>query len=165
MLVQIADFIAGSLARMYDPKKFSARAEDIHDLLRAKARFVIDWPKRFRSLPPPLFAESSHDERVRRYCLERVWEYLDQHEGAGDPDIAARVEALHGLLFWYEAEGRDAWIATAKLTEAEPPHPRNQRPGSAPPCRQASAAPRAHQQDCWLVRARARLQSNQPISC
>jgi hypothetical protein len=42
---------------------------------------------------------------------------LDQHEGAGDPDIAARVEALHGLLFWYEAEGRDAWIATAKLAE------------------------------------------------
>jgi hypothetical protein len=117
VFIQAADFIAGSLARMYDPKKLSPRAKEIHDVLRPKARFVIDWPKRFRPLAPVVRAASKHDDRVRQHCLARVWDYFEGHDNSGDPDVAARVEALRCLLFWYDTHGDREWVATGKLTD------------------------------------------------
>ncbi|HYD52145.1 MAG TPA: DUF3800 domain-containing protein [Gemmatimonadaceae bacterium] len=117
VLIQVADFVAGSLARLYDPKKLSPRAREIQAMLMPRAWFVIDWPKRFRLQQPLELARSVHDDRVRHKCLERVWSYVEEHEDSGDADVTLRVEALRCLLFWFEAEGEDAWLVTEKLTE------------------------------------------------
>lgn len=141
VLIQVADFIAGSLARIYDHKKFSSRAEDIHRALQPNALYVTDWPKRFRNPPPLKRAASEHDENVRRFCLERVQDFIAEHLDTEDPDVKARTAALEYLLFRYEWAGEDAWTPTEKLQEylaevcAEPPSAHNIRSKMIAPLR------------------------------
>jgi hypothetical protein len=115
-LIQCADFIAGSLARIYDPKKSSPRADEILRILHPNARFVFDWPKRFRRAPISL-AASKHDSIVREFSREQVWAYLHGHERSDDEDVVGRVEALNRLLFACEVEDGDPWVATRTLQE------------------------------------------------
>ncbi|ABC81622.1 DUF3800 domain-containing protein [Anaeromyxobacter dehalogenans] len=117
VLIQVADFIAGSLARIYDHKKFSSRAEEIHRALQPNALYVTDWPKRFRNPPPLKRLDSEHDEKVRRYCLERVQDFIAEHLDSEDPDVKARTAALEFLLFRYEWAGEDAWTPTGSLQD------------------------------------------------
>lgn len=141
VLIQVADFVAGSLARIYDHKKFSSRAEDIHRALQPNALYVTDWPKRFRNPPPLKQLASEHDDRVRRYCLERVQDFIAEHLDSDDPDVKARTAALEFLLFRYEWAGEDAWTPTGSLQDylaevcVEPPSAHNIRSKMIAPLR------------------------------
>jgi hypothetical protein len=116
VLIQAADFVAGSLARIYDPKKLSPRAGEILRVLYPKARFVFDWPKRFQRAPSPL-GSSKHDAVVREFSREQVWSYLRQYEQIEDEEVVGRVETLNRLLFAAEVEDGDPWVATSKLQD------------------------------------------------
>jgi hypothetical protein len=117
-LIQLADFIAGSLSRIYDPKKQSPARSDIHDLLRGKALFVVDWPKRFRAPLCPLVGGSPHDDLVRRFCADRAGDFLVEHGDSEDPEILAQVEALGFLQFTFEAISETEWVPMDRLREA-----------------------------------------------
>jgi hypothetical protein len=115
-LIQCADFIAGSLARIYDRKKVSPHTDEILRVLHTKARFVFDWPKLFRRAPISLGA-TKHDDIVREFSRDQVWAYLHGHDRSDDEEVVGRVEALNRLLFACEVEDGDPWVATRTLQE------------------------------------------------
>jgi hypothetical protein len=116
-LVQLADFVAGSLARLFDPKKLSPAKDEIQDLLRTKALFVVDWPKRFRAPLRPLLGGSPHDVAVRRYCVEAAQSFLRAHGDPDDPEVLARVEALGYLLFTFESASETEWVSGDEILD------------------------------------------------
>lgn len=116
-LIQLADFVSGSLARLFDPKKLSPAKDEIQDLLRSKALFVVDWPKRFRASLRPLVGGSRHDIAVRRFCVEAVQSYLRSHADPSDPEVLARVETLGYLLFTFESVSETEWVAADHLRD------------------------------------------------
>jgi hypothetical protein len=116
-LIQLADMIAGSLSKIYDPKKRSPGKEEIHELLRGKALYVVDWPKRFRAVPQPLVGGSPHDYTVRRYCMDQAHRFVAAHEDEENEETRAQVEVLSFLLFNFEAVSEGAWVPMDRLRE------------------------------------------------
>lgn len=117
-LIQLADMVAGSLARIYDPKKRLAAKDEIHELLQAKALYVIDWPKRFRAVPRPIAGGSPHDVAVRQYCMSSAHRFLQANGESEDPVAIAQVEALSFLLFTFEAVNEAEWVPMGRLHDA-----------------------------------------------
>jgi hypothetical protein len=116
-LVQLADMIAGSLSKIYDPKKRSPAKDEIHELLRGRALYVVDWPKRFRAVPQPIVGGSPHDYTVRRYCMDAVHRFLSEYEDSEDELRRAQVEVLSFLLFNFEAVNDATWVPMDRLRE------------------------------------------------
>ena len=116
--IQLADFIAGSLARLYDPKKRSDESINLfRDALLPKALFVTDWPKRYSTPDVPRPGGSPHDATVRRYCLDQVQSFLGELGEPEDSELALVVETLRHLLFSFHEFGEDEYIATKQIVE------------------------------------------------
>jgi hypothetical protein len=87
VLVQLADIVAGLLARVYDPGKLLARPEEL------PVRY------RVRSDPGDLPTSGSPDERIARHSIALAETFIAKHEAAADDDARARVAVLERLLF------------------------------------------------------------------
>ena len=116
VLLQVADFISGSLARALDPGKLSPEAKPILDLIAKRSIGLETWPP--RSLPDPeLFADETpdgrHDELIRRHCLRQAENFLERNRNLrdGDDHTRAQVEVLLFLLFklQYVNERKFVW--------------------------------------------------------
>jgi len=98
-LLQVADVFAGSLARIYDAKKLSTRAEEIKMVLRENVATTA-WPRSREETFLPLSEHTSEsDERIRRYCLKRAEVQLQAMDrSTDDPDGRARATFLDTLI-------------------------------------------------------------------
>jgi hypothetical protein len=122
VLLQVADFLSGSIARALDPKKLSPEAPSILGLVMKRAFAVDTWPP--RSLPAPeLFADevgfTAHDELIRRHCLRQVELFLEQNEAASEVDerVRAQSELLRFLLFKIKFVDRRAFVSTGEIID------------------------------------------------
>lgn len=116
-MLQLADFVAGSIARVVDPTRAeheSVRGE-ILTLLRPRLAGIEEWPPRHRSLrPPSTEAQPEHDRAIEALSVNRTMDVLEKLEDDEDPVTGARRAVLKYLLFTQRFEG-DPYVATAKL--------------------------------------------------
>jgi hypothetical protein len=119
ILVQLADVMAGLLARVYDPTKRLARPEELLALLRDRLLVLDEWPPMFRVKPGTgeLPRDDSPDERIAEYSVRVAETYAATHEDATDNDIRARVAVLERLLFERRFAGGDRAVATGALLD------------------------------------------------
>lgn len=98
-LLQVADVYAGSLARIYDAKKLSERAEELRTVLRDSVA-ITAWPRSREETFPPLSEHiNGSDERIRRYCLKRAEAQLQTIGiSTDDPEDRARATFLDTLI-------------------------------------------------------------------
>lgn len=116
--LQLADFIAGSLARAYDVKKASPHAQRFLGLMRTHALSVITWPPRPRPAPEARPGDAAHDHQVRSFCVERAANFLAEHHDSCDPNRAAQVALLEHLLFHFDWVSDAEWVPTAALQDS-----------------------------------------------
>ncbi|NOK39669.1 DUF3800 domain-containing protein [Corallococcus exercitus] len=117
-LLQIADFISGALARVYDAKKVSPRAQEFTELMRTHALSVTTWPPKPRPPPPVRGEGTSHDHAVRDYCVHQSARALAEYSNTSDPNRAAQAAFLECLLFHFDWVSETEWVSTAVLQEA-----------------------------------------------
>lgn len=99
LLLQAADFFAGTLARVYDDEKVSDRSEEFKSILRDRVSVTL-WPRGIEEghLPVAEYA-SEDDESIRRYCVQSARAYLTAAERQSeDRDELARAIFLDALL-------------------------------------------------------------------
>lgn len=116
VLLQAADFFAGTLARVYDETKVSERSEEFRSLLRDRVSVTL-WPKGSEEGHLPVTEHASEDdESIRRYCVRRAEEYLStaarQRE---DRDELARAIFLDALLANHSLGEAGAYLSTQSL--------------------------------------------------
>jgi hypothetical protein len=99
VLLQTADFYAGTLARIYDEKKLSDRAEELRGVLRDSVATTV-WPRSREGAFIPLEEHvSANDERIRRHCVKRAEAYLlSLGQQPDDPDDRARATFVDTLI-------------------------------------------------------------------
>lgn len=119
-LVQLADFVAGSVARVLDPKKQSPRAEEILKILRPQAIGIEEWPPRRRSfsVAPAGAAPEADDQLVAEQSLMSVVNFIEDHADDADPDVVMQVEAAKFLVFHYQHVTQERYISKEALIQA-----------------------------------------------
>lgn len=120
VLVQLADFVAGSVARDLDPKKQSSRSPEILQLLRPQAIGIEEWPPRRRSftVAPAAPATSADDRLVAEQSLMSAVNFIEDHGDDADPDVLMQVEAAKFLVFHYQHVTPERYIAKEALIQA-----------------------------------------------
>ena len=122
VMLQVADFISGSLARCLDPDKTSSRHKDILGLLAKRSVGIDVWPPR---LIPETAANLDISQprylnlHIRRHCIRQAHIFLDQMQSVSDSDenIRVQVETLKYLLFHAQFISDTEFVITNKILD------------------------------------------------
>lgn len=116
-LLQLADFIAGTVARLYDPKRESLAGPQFAEVLRDRAMLILAWPPEDRPLATLGGRGTRADRRIREYALGRVFALLAKGEPGPDPADLAQVAVMEHLLFHFQSISEREYVATGHLRE------------------------------------------------
>jgi len=97
--VQIADFIAGTLAQVYEGKSGVALREKYLELIKSKSVGVDEWPIKYS---PKLNADThlgEFDQGIMDYAFNQAAVFLEKNRNNHDDDTKMQVCALDFLLF------------------------------------------------------------------
>lgn len=114
--IQIADFISGTLAKVYDEHRKSVHAREYISALETKLIRIELYPKTFRTyelIKSPL--AEGYDEEVAQLCFQRAVNFIENHQLEDDPIVKAQVVVLKYLLFRFMNNDTRGYIYTGEL--------------------------------------------------
>ena len=114
--IQIADFISGTLSKVYDVHKRNEHAQEYVDALREKTIRIETYPKTFKNymIDKSPLAED-YDIEIAQLCFERAVTFVENHQQDDDPYVKAQVIVLKYLLFRFMNNDTRGYIYTAEL--------------------------------------------------
>lgn len=115
VLVQVSDFIAGSVRRVFDVINGSDNPGAILAPLKGRISAIEEWPPVYHRLTQRVPEVVSHDfdDMVRNYCQTCVLSYMSDY--SQDEDCAARVAALIYLADLSRYSDSDRYISAQEL--------------------------------------------------
>ncbi len=113
-LVQVADFIAGSIAHMVDPGKMVEGCERIMEVLGDRVLSVDEWPpeRRIYSRLSGGDVTDELDEMVERVCREQTLVFLEEHAGATQRPEKFQFATLRYLFFYSRFVNPHSYVPT-----------------------------------------------------
>ena len=113
VLVQVADFFAGSVAQIYEEKASEEAVLAYKKILRSLTLGMLEWPSKYQSLLPPPTNESGYaDYQVHQEALrqaDRFSELVGEHP---DEDERLQLSILRFLRFQSEFVTKDYVLTT-----------------------------------------------------
>lgn len=100
VLIQLADIVAGLLARIYDPEKQLRNSKGLLELLADRALLIEDFPLRYGLDLQQAQAvdERDPDRRIARHAHSLARDFIEKNENSNDDDVRARVAVVESLL-------------------------------------------------------------------
>jgi len=115
-IIQIADFICGTLGHQYDPSKRTEDTPDYAKMLEKKIIRIENYPKNYRNYTIENSAiASKYDKQIAKICFEQARTYISTHEDDKDVDVQARIVVLKYLLFRFMNNDLRKYISTREL--------------------------------------------------
>ena len=116
VLIQLADFISGTLAYVYDDHKKDPNAPNYLKILSPKLTYVHFYPKTYEDfIHDPYGLPHDYDESIAELCYKQAALFLDAHENDPDPEIKAQCIVLDYLLFRMVNNSFRGYISTKEL--------------------------------------------------
>lgn len=116
--IQIADFISGTLARVYDEHKKSEHAGEYLDVLKENIIRIGMYPMSYKNYDisnSPLAED--YDEDIAWLCFSRAVTFIENNQQNEDPIIKAQIVVLKYLLFRFMNNDTRGYIYTAELID------------------------------------------------
>ena len=115
VLIQVADFFAGSVAQIYEQKAVGDIAEVYKKILRDQTLGLLEWPPKFNSLLAPPMDESRYaDYQVHQEALRQADRFIEKVGQYPDEDERLQVSILDYLRFQSQFVTKD-YIPTADI--------------------------------------------------
>lgn len=113
ILIQLADFICGSIARKYN------NPEDTYDfckMLEKKITRIELYPKNYETyqLDTSALAED-YDKNIAEVCLKQVIEFINKYEDSEDEQRISQIIVLKYMLFRFMNNDLRKYISTNEL--------------------------------------------------
>jgi hypothetical protein len=119
VMLQVADVVSGSWARVLDPQKRSPMAPEFVALLERRSVGLEAWPPRLQpEITPARHADAAKDELIRRHCVRQAQLFLREHQReTSDEDQKAQIEILTMLLFNVQFGDAARYVAAGKVID------------------------------------------------
>lgn len=117
VLVQLADFISGTLSFVYDEKRKSSENPDYLKMLQKKIISVKLYPQKFETyiINNCAIAEE-YDETIAKLCFRQAAGFLEKNRDKDDDEeINAQMIVLDYLLFRFMNNDTRGYISTNEL--------------------------------------------------
>lgn len=116
--IQIADFISGTLAYVFDNHKKSNDCPNYLEILSKKIISIQLYPKEYTSYVIENSAiAQDYDKRIAKLCFAQVAKFVDNHSDSDVPIEKAQVIVLNHLLFRFMNNDTRGYIYTYELKE------------------------------------------------
>lgn len=117
VLVQLADFLVGTAAKVYEEKSSVAVRSIFLEFLRTKRIRIDEWPPRFEVHYPAAEASSAMDAQVRSISLRSAAQFLSDHVDDFDRETQTQHASLSYLLFSAQFHVGCDFIPTQELVD------------------------------------------------
>ncbi len=99
-LIQLADFIAGTLSFGYEESKKCSEYNSFYKLLASKMKVIREWPINYENYEVNLnlIDCTKYDKDIATHCIRSVIKYIKDNEKNSDPVIMDRIHVLQFLL-------------------------------------------------------------------
>jgi hypothetical protein len=115
VLIQVADFFAGTVAHIYEGKASNDVVEVYKNILRNRTLGLLEWPPRYQSFIPPPMSESAYaDYRVHQQALKQADQFLAKIGKHPDEDERLQLCILDYLRFRSEFVS-DEYVSTEEI--------------------------------------------------
>lgn len=117
VLVQLADFLVGTTAKLYENKCSPQLREVLLKFLISKRIRVDEWPPRFELRGARLDMSSETDAAVRDIAFNSAAQFLEKYSRAEDVESRAQLATLSFLLFRVMFAAHDDYIPAHEIVE------------------------------------------------
>lgn len=116
VLIQLADFISGTIATEYDVHRKTPDNPLYHKILDKKITRIELYPKTFETYTVESSAlAEGYDKKIATLCLKQAVEFINKNENSDDEEIQAQIIILKYLLFRFMNNDLRAYIPTKEL--------------------------------------------------
>ena len=116
LIVQMSDFVTGTIARCYEPKKLSPRRNELLKALKQKIIEIRSWPPDYRPMaydPGKDFA--NYDPTISNLGVNLASQFLDKFDKSDVPYIIDQCTCLRYLLFHFRNINPETYVTTFEL--------------------------------------------------
>lgn len=115
VLVQLADFIVGTVAKIYEGKKNPALSEQYLRLLKEKGLGLVEWPTKHQFYFPPDTTPPEYDQFIHQHALAKAEVFLEENHKHCDDEILLQICVLGYLVFQSRLAPDKNYISTKEL--------------------------------------------------
>jgi len=100
ILIQLADFISGSLARCYDPGKRIENPNLILDILEKNILHLREWPETpISAIKSSNDSDEQFNHEIANFALNQINHFINSNEKKNDDYTKNQLICLHYLVF------------------------------------------------------------------
>lgn len=121
ILVQAADFIAGTWAKISDDSVQEDIRKEFKEIIINNAYFIDYWPPSTHAIFPQTETQSYLNNLVRQYCYNQIHLYIHEHQDNDSLDSdekaeeSMRIETIRFLLFQNEFLENDEFLMSHQI--------------------------------------------------
>lgn len=116
--VQVADFIAGTLARVFTPEMRTEQSDTFYQLLLPKCLGISGWPPRRRFTPSRETSDSPElDELIRQRAFEQAVTFIERNCESPDTRMQMQVVVLRRLLMESQIGAAGSFLFSDELID------------------------------------------------
>lgn len=117
VLIQLADFVVGSLAQIYEQKGNPALREICLRLIKEKALHIIEWPTKYQTHFAPLIQSNEFDSLIYTHSLAQADIFINENEEAFDIETKLQTAVLRHLVFISRFDEDRSYISTNEILD------------------------------------------------
>lgn len=115
VLIQLADFVAGTIAQIYENKSNPALNEACRKLIREKSISTIEWPTKYQTYFYPTPTSKEFDTFICNHSLTQAEIFIAENEKSSDSDVILQIAVLRYLVFISRFDESKDYIATQEI--------------------------------------------------
>ncbi len=114
-LIQLADFIAGTLGHSYDENKVNEHSEEFIKIITPQISALNEFPKEytFKELSDSN-TDDEFDSLIAELCLRRVNEFIESNT-ANSQELSDQINFLKLLLLFQRVQIKSKFVSTKEL--------------------------------------------------
>jgi hypothetical protein len=119
ILLELAEFIAGTIAKGYDGKHHSKQYPSFYKLLKNKIITINLWPHDYKHYLYDYHFEktdSETDQIIIKQAVNLAYQYIEEHRKSEEEDERVRIDLLKFLLFNLK-ENPDEYVYTEEILD------------------------------------------------
>ena len=116
VLIQLADFISGTIAYEYDEHRKTTDTPIFHKMIDKKITRIEVYPKNYETYCVDTSAlAQEYDPKIANLCLKQAVEFINKHDEDDDEEVRAQIIVLKYLLFRFMNNDLRDYIPTKEL--------------------------------------------------
>lgn len=116
-LVQLADFVAGTIGKVYEGKSAPELNEAYRKFIVKKALSIDEWPTKYQLCFPKDKTTEEYSELIYTYSLAQAENFIENHENEQDDDVRLQVALLRHLVFNSRFIDKTKYITSHQLID------------------------------------------------